>query len=307
MSFSWVKLGCIFDPTSRTPHPKLRTHAANPLPVHIGGNLFRIYYSGRDDEGRSSVGGIDFDIVTRTIIKDFKEPFFEHGPKKSFYANGVSVGCVYRASSTLYMTFMGWQSPSDGHWRGDIGRLIVEADLTLELDCDRPLLSSDPVDPISLSYPWILGDEVDGYTMWYGSTHTWDAGNGEMLHVINRATSSDGQSWMRHGLGVPFILNVAQAFSRPTVVPSLTAGYDMWFSYRSGSGQKYRIGYAHSLNLVDWKLDANGSGIDVSSDGWDSEMIEYPYVFDHNNDRYMIYNGNGYGRTGFGLAKLIRK
>ena len=37
---------------------------------------------------------------------------------------------------------------------------------------------------------------------------------------------------------------------------------------------------------------------------WDSEMICYPYVFEHKDDLYMLYNGNDYGKTGFGLAVL---
>ncbi|MFM8395102.1 MAG: hypothetical protein ACKOB4_14370, partial [Acidobacteriota bacterium] len=45
-------------------------------------------------------------------------------------------------------------------------------------------------------------------------------------------------------------------------------------------------------------------GIDVSAAGWDDEMIEYPFVFEHRGRLFMLYNGNGYGRTGFGLALL---
>ena len=81
----------------------------------------------------------------------------------------------------------------------------------------------------------------------------------------------------------------------------------MWFSYRSGTGQKYRIGYAVSIDGAIWKLALDDAGIDVSLTGWDSEMIEYPFVFDHKNDRYMLYNGNGYGKTGFGLAVWVRE
>jgi hypothetical protein len=103
---------------------------------------------------------------------------------------------------------------------------------------------------------------------------------------------------------VPYEVGVAQAFSRPTVVPGARAGYDMWFSYRSGSGEKYRIGYAHSINGKSWRLALQSTGIDVSAHGWDSEMIEYPFVFDHAEQRYMLYNGNGYGESGFGLAIL---
>jgi hypothetical protein len=42
----------------------------------------------------------------------------------------------------------------------------------------------------------------------------------------------------------------------------------------------------------------------VSDQGWDAEMIEYPFILDHQGERYMLYNGNGYGKTGFGLAIL---
>ena len=45
-------------------------------------------------------------------------------------------------------------------------------------------------------------------------------------------------------------------------------------------------------------------GIDVSPYGWDSEMIEYPFIFEHKDRIYMLYNGNGFGKTGFGLAVL---
>ena len=80
--------------------------------------------------------------------------------------------------------------------------------------------------------------------------------------------------------------------------------FEMWFSFRSGSGEKYRIGYALSQDARKWKLALEDVGIDVSLDGWDSEMIEYPFVFDHKDQRYMLYNGNDYGKTGFGLAVL---
>jgi len=138
--------------------------------------------------------------------------------------------------------------------------------------------------------------------MWYGSTLKWDAGNGEMLHVIQHATSDDGSNWRRNGLAVPYELGLAQAFSRPTTVLNDGGDFEMWFSFRSGAGEKYRIGYARSGDGINWTLDLENSGIDVSSSGWDSEMIEYPFVFNHNGTRYMLYNGNGYGKTGFGLA-----
>lgn len=295
----WRKLGLLYCPPGN--HPKLRSHAANPLAVHIEGNIFRVFFSGRDAENRSSVGAVDIDIENRTIVTEYDAPFMQHGPEGSFFEAGISIGNCYKVGDQRYMLFMGWQNPPGAHWRGEIGRLRVTSTLTLELDLNAPFMGSDSDDPISLSYPWVEPVKSGGFKMWYGSTVSWDAGNGEMLHVIKSAISDDGHSWRREGLALPYRLGFAQAFSRPTVV-SDKDGFHMWFSYRSGLGETYRIGYATSRDGSDWELKLSQTGIDVSNSGWDRDMIEYPFVFNHRGCRYMLYNGNGYGKTGFGLA-----
>ncbi|XUM50482.1 hypothetical protein NBG89_27640 (plasmid) [Rhizobium sp. YTU87027] len=295
----WHKLGQLYVP--RGTHPKLRSHAANPLPVHLNDDVYRIFFSGRDEQNRSSVGAVDVDIERRVIVAEHEAPFLEHGPAGSFYEAGISIGNCYSVGGQRYMLFMGWQNPPDGHWRGDIGRIRVTPALELELDTATPLMAADGVDPISLSYPWVERGENGGFLMWYGSTMNWDAGNGEMLHVLKSAVSEDGHIWQRRGVSVPYQIGLAQAFSRPTVIREGN-GYQMWFSYRSGLGESYRIGYAMSDNGYDWELRLQEAGIDVSTSGWDSGMIEYPFVFAHRGRWHMLYNGNGFGKTGFGLA-----
>ena len=308
MSFTWRKLGCLYSPEGKTRHPKLLTHAANPLAVHLEEDIYRIFYSGRDAQNRSSVGAVDINILTQEIVTDHPEPFFLHGEAGSFYADGVSIGCIYDNQDATYMLFMGWQSPADSHWRGDIGRLRLTTDRQLHLDQTTPFISSNAVDPISLSYPWVLHNSeqksASRYRMWYGSTKSWDAGNGEMLHVIKEAHSEDGEHWLRDGVTLPNELGVAQAFSRPTVFKATNNSLHMWFSYRSGDGTPYRIGYAYQHNQQPWTLALDTAGINVSDTGWDAEMIEYPFVFLHKEQLYLLYNGNGYGKSGFGLAKL---
>lgn len=300
----WKKLGQIYTINESNRHPKLASHASNPLPVHLEGNIYRVFYSGRDSINRSSVGAVDIDFSNYKVINDHYFPFFEHGPIGSFFADGVSIGNVYKASGVRYMLFMGWQNSDKSHWRGDIGRLVLTSNFTLELESLQPFMGCDATDPISLSYPWVHGNSSTGFNMWYGSTLSWDVGNGEMLHVIHHASSKDGHDWQRSGLAIPYKLGLAQAFSRPTVVQNENLGLEMWFSCRSGLGEDYRIGYASSENGINWKLDLSNAGITISDSGWDSEMIEYPFVFDHDGSRYMLYNGNSYGKTGIGLAVL---
>jgi len=298
----WKKLGQLYQP--RLTHPKLISHAANPLAVSLGDDIFRVYYSGRDSQNRSSVSYLDLDLVRRHITYVHDRPVFEYGADGSFYSHGVSIGNCYHAGGKHYMLFMGWQCPPGEHWRGEIGRLILAADGSLQLDSEQPFLGINNHDPVSLSYPWVSGDERQGYTMWYGSTLAWDAGNGEMLHVIKQAHSPDGQLWQRQQVAIPYELGVAQAFSRPTVIRNELQDWHMWFSFRSGSGTTYRIGHAASNDGRHWQRRLETALLDVSASGWDSEMTAYPYVFSHKGKFYMLYNGNGYGLTGFGLAIL---
>ncbi len=148
----WTKLGQIFSPAAIERHPKLLTHAANPLPILLEGDVYRIFFCGRDASNRSSVGAVDIDIVAQKIVKTHFDRIFQYGPPGSFYADGASIGGCYTASGLQYMLFMGWQTPAQGYFRGDIGRLIVGDDLSLTLDSNNPFLASDPTDPISLSH-----------------------------------------------------------------------------------------------------------------------------------------------------------
>jgi hypothetical protein len=139
--------------------------------------------------------------------------------------------------------------------------------------------------------------------MWYLSCTNWNNVNGKSRHRyhIKYAESSDGIQWERNGnISIDYSNDSEYAISRPSVMRDKDC-WRMWYSYR---GKSYRIGYAESIDGLRWERIDQEVGIDVSDSGWDSQMIEYPFVFDHDGQRYLLYNGNGYGRTGFGLAAL---
>jgi hypothetical protein len=92
------------------------------------------------------------------------------------------------------------------------------------------------------------------------------------------------------------------AFGRPCVVRDDQLGrYRMWYSVR---GDTYRLGYAESRDGIRWRRCDDRAGLPLSASGWDSEMITYPVVFRDRGTFKMLYNGNGYGRSGIGLATL---
>jgi predicted GH43/DUF377 family glycosyl hydrolase len=142
--------------------------------------------------------------------------------------------------------------------------------------------------------------------MWYVSCTRWELEDNQPKHYyhIKYAESNDGIHWERTGrVCIDFESSDEYAISRPCVVKDDDI-YRMWYSYR---GESYRIGYAESEDGIHWERKDEEVGIDVSPSGWDSEMIEYPFVFDHEGKRYMLYNGNGYGKTGIGLAVLAEE
>ena len=72
-------------------------------------------------------------------------------------------------------------------------------------------------------------------------------------------------------------------------------------SARSNDGSFSAWGFSFHSRIATLKS-GSPQRIDVSPGGWDGEMIGYPCVFEHRGRRYMLYNGNRYGATGFGAA-----
>jgi predicted GH43/DUF377 family glycosyl hydrolase len=130
----------------------------------------------------------------------------------------------------------------------------------------------------------------------------------EHVYDIKYASSRDGKRWDLSGETAIERRDWFEALTRPTVI-KMDGTYHMWFSYRGsrdfrGGEDSYRIGYATSKDLRNWKRNDAMSGIDVSNSGWDSKMIAYPCVDKINDQIIMLYNGNDFGLYGFGYAIL---
>jgi hypothetical protein len=142
--------------------------------------------------------------------------------------------------------------------------------------------------------------------MWYVSGTGWEPkpGTKEPKHYyrIKYAESKDGIHWETKNRVCIDYRHDEYAIARPVVYRE-GGGYRMWYSFRGGD-RAYGIGYGESQEGIHWIRKDDEAGIDVSKEGWDSSMVCYPYVFKHRNQTYMLYNGNGYGKTGFGLAVL---
>jgi hypothetical protein len=298
----WHKLGRVFVPEAHAVgRPWLHSHAANPVAVPLDDDVVRVYFSSRDDRSRSHVAWFEFALdAPHRVLRLAEAPLVVPGELGSFDDSGASLGCVLRHGERHLLYYVGWNLSVTVPWRNSIGLAVGDASgLAFKKHGRAPVLDRSDLDPFSLSYPWVLHDGTR-FRMWYGSNLTWGATVDAMTHVIRSASSDDGLHWcVDDEIALALAGGDETCLARPCVVAA-GAGYRMWYSRR---GARYRIGYAEARDGRRWRRMDSAAGIDVgAATEWDGDMVCYPSVFAARGRRYMLYNGNGFGATGIGLA-----
>lgn len=297
----WRKLGNVFCPSGDLEW--MRSHAAVPTAMRIDGSVYRIYFSSRDSAGRSHTGFLVLDLNAPTRVLDVStRPVLAPGPLGTFDDSGAMATWIAEAEGRVYLYYIGWNLGVTVPFRNAIGLAILGADGQARRLADGPILDRTMSEPHFCASCCVLPAE-DCWRMWYLSCTAWTLSEGRPKHHyhIKYAQSDDGIHWRRDGLvAIDYSSRDEYAISRPSVLRD-GGIWKMWYSSR---GSAYRIGYAESGDGREWVRMDSRAGIGVSASGWDSEMIEYPFVFDHGGARYMLYNGNGYGKSGFGIAVL---
>ncbi|NOT53471.1 MAG: hypothetical protein HOP18_02590 [Deltaproteobacteria bacterium] len=293
---TWRRLGLLFRPERQ--FDWMQSHAANPFAEQLDGDLYRMYFSCRDAHNRSSIGFVDCSLRTLTVQALCNHPVLSPGATGTFDDSGVSVGCIVQDGPVRYLYYMGWNLAVTVPWRNSIGLALSHDGGPFVKHTLAPILDRNRFDPYSLSYPWVR-KEPSRWRMWYGSQFNWGTDTRVMEHVIKHAASGDGIQWdPTDTVCLPVLTEESSAYARPCILMEQGV-YKMWFSYR---GKHYRLGYAESVDGIQWRRMDEKGGLEPSGTGWDSNAVAYAHVFDHDGQRYAVYCGNGYGRTGFGLA-----
>jgi len=297
---TWVKRGRIFEP--RGEYPFMASHAAVPIVVPGDGDLVRIYVSARDRENRARVCRLDFDVARGEVVRAHGAPVLDVGALGTFDDHGVVGSWIVEHAGRLHLYYAGVTLGVTVPFYFYLGLAVsFDGGETFTRVTASPVLERSSVDPY-LTGQACVRIEDGRWRMWYVSGTRWEPRDGGPRHYyhIKYAESADGRHWRRDGRVSIDFEGDEYAIARPCVVKDGST-YRMWYCYRCAS---YRIGYAESADGLDWaRMDAR-AGIDLAPEGWDSEMLAYPFVFDHAGRRYLFYNGNGYGRSGLGWAVL---
>lgn len=298
----WRKLGRIIEPLSD--HKWMRTHVMVPTADHVVGDVFRVYFSGRDDLNRSLIGSVDIDIKNPHDPFNLSDkPVLDLGELGCFDDNGVTPSWIISHGEKKYLYYIGWKPRSTTRMSVVAGLAIShDGGQTFDRASRAPILRLTDKEPFSiLTAPCVL-KEGEFWRMWYVSGVGWIHPDLPRYN-IKYAESKEGIAWEQEGIVcIDFKGDEETALARPCVLKE-SGIYKMWYSYKKRP-LEYRIGYAESEDGIHWQRADETAGIDVSDSGWDSEMIAYSFVFNHRGQKYMLYNGNGYGESGIGLALM---
>lgn len=314
--FKWKKLGRVFNPKEVKDRPWLKEFAQAPSSL-IFDDFVRVYFSCRppaDAQGQyvSYSAYVDLDRKDLFKVRSLADrPILELGGLGEFDEFGTYPVSVTRSGDEIRAYYAGWTRCESVPFNVAIGVAVSkDGGKSFSKLGTGPVLSYSVDEPFVLSGPKIRRFN-DTWYLWYIAGRKWKIvdGRAEPVYKIRMATSSDGYSWTKINKDlIQSRVEEDEAQASPDVFYA-NGKYHMFFCYRYSAGYRgkefgYRIGYASSPNLLDWERDDSKAGIDISEDGWDSEMISYPHVFELDGKIYMAYLGNQVGRNGFGLAVL---
>ena len=288
----WTKRGLLFDPTLHTLPGGCTEFAQSPQAV-VFDDVVRIYFSTRrrDHDGQyvSQVAFVDVDRDLEHVREVAAETVITPGSLGCFDEHGIFPFNVVRHDDAIYAFTCGWSRRVSVPVETAIG-LAVSRDRGRTFQRTGP----GPVMAATSREPFLVGDPFvrvrDGrWHMWYIYGVRWMDSPGEpgpaRVYKIAYASSVDGIVWERSGEPiVSDAIGADECQALPTVF-ECDGLWHMYFCYRyatdfrANPARAYRLGYAWSRDGHRWIRD---------------------------DQAYMLYNGNAFGRQGFGVAVLER-
>ena len=308
---NWQKLGMIF---STEEHGLL--YAKSPQAV-VFDDFVRIYFSTCRTDGQKLVSYVKFADYTKdfsAMLHLSQHTVLEDGKLGCFDEHGVFPISPVQVDNRLLAYLSGWTR-----------RVSVSLDTGIGLaesfDNGNTFirLGDGPVVTSSLDEPFLV---IDGFVRKYGHLfHMWyiygtnwqfqkESVEPDRTYIIGHAVSDDGVNWKKEGKRIIPEKFEGECQALPTVL-KIGQRYHMYFCYRhtfdfrTNKERTYRLGYAFSDDLFSWERRDDLAGITFSDEGWDSEMMCYPNLCLINDQIFLLYNGNQFGKDGFGVARLL--
>jgi predicted GH43/DUF377 family glycosyl hydrolase len=313
----WKKIGKIFDPCEHKLADNCSEFAQSPQVLEFK-KFLRIYFSTREREANgkfiSHVSFVEIDKDLKKILKVSGHTIIAMGELGSYDEHGIFPFNVLRDGNKVLGFISGWSRRVSVDVETSIGlAMSVDNGLTFKRIGPGPVLASTLDEPFLVGDPFVLKIK-DQYHMWYIYGTRWiqnpDKDVRERVYKIGHAISNDAISWIKTNKQlIKDKLNENECQALPSVLFynnrfNMVFCYRQAVSFRESSKDSYRLGYAYSYDGLNWERDDEKLGLEPTAGSWDSDMMCYPHLFSCNSKICLLYNGNNFGKFGFGLAVL---
>jgi hypothetical protein len=311
MAGLWRRMGLILAPPQA--HPWWLSHAQMPSILPLSDNLWRIYFSARASENRSRVLAVDVDPgASMAIQARHDSPLFDRGERGAFDHAGVLPSCAVATPETVRLYYVGLVERRDVRAQAEIGLATAADGLTFTRAFPGPVHGIGPHDPYFTSAPMAHRRGAQWRLYYVGGT-AWshETGAEEPAYQVRLARSEDGQIFSPLSEQViPWAVCASPGQGRPWVA-ALKGQERLWISLR---GERFREPGAQAYRLASCPLNAEGLACGPIEpvvfenppkvDEFDSWMQAYACVVPYKDDLIMVYNGDGFGASGFGWAVM---
>ena len=303
---NWKRLGRIVEA-----NPNLewsQQYAAIPTVRVLNEDVLRVYYYSMDEDFNGRISYVDVSAHNPSeIIFRSEDVLLDIGTEGAFDDGGVCPLQFLQHENENWLYYLGVQRTTDVPYRYFAGVAKEQADGSFQRFRANPVLLPTETEPDIRSAVSILMEE-NLFRMWYVGASGWIEVNGKSVptYRIHHATSIEGLNWEVDRLDCINFQNEDEfGFGRPWVMKT-DFGFEMYYSVRTKS-MGYRLGYATSEDGYTWVRKDSELNFSVGSEDWENESVCYPCVVDVTGKRFLFYNGNQNGKTGFGVAVLEEK
>jgi hypothetical protein len=297
-------------------HPWWRSHAQCPTVLELDESLWRVYFAARNADNQSHIVYADFDPRhDMRLLRLQTEPLLGLGAPGHFDSAGMGPSAALFVGARVFLYYVGFSLRRDVPHQQMIGLAISkDGGATFHRAASGPVLSTGLFDPYFTSMPHVT-QRNGAFELHYMSGVAWPR-HGDRFdpqYLIKRAHSTDGVRWMTDdSIAVGFADAAETALARPWVIRR-SDGHHMWLSRRGSrdsegrSDDPYRLGYAQSQDGLTWSRADGLLRFDnpPRSGEWDAAMQAYPCVVARGDELFLFYNGDGFGQTGFGFARVL--
>ena len=308
-NFNWEKIGFIYKPKNES--DLWLSHSMAPAPIIINNSTIRIFMGGWDSNQVSRIYFIDVDSDNpRNVKKIAQLPILEVGEDGCFDDNGVFPAHVYRHGEYIYLYYTGFQKLKKIAF-SNFGGLAISRDNgdTFERVSKAPVMDRQDEGLYTRAGTSILVKNRVFHTCYsVGNSWMFVKGKERPVYSVNYIVSKDGKSFGNLGKEIISIdPNVEHGLGRPQICEF--KDFILVFYTRRFINHKYGMGVALSSDFKNWeRIDHWLDPISHGPHGdFDSDMVYFPAFIDTGKNQFLFYNGNGYGKDGFGFAQLKRK